>query len=35
MGKDLDAAIEIARDYPDFDLTGGVEISECMPEVEG
>jgi len=33
--KDMDAAIEIARDYPDFDLTGGVEISECMPEVEG
>jgi len=33
--KDIDAAVDIARDYPDFDLTGGVEIRECMAEDEG
>jgi len=28
-------AIAIARDYPDFDLVGGVEVRECMSDDEG
>lgn len=30
--KDMDAAVEIAKDYPDFDLLGGVEVRECMSD---
>jgi len=30
--KDIDAAVEVAKDFPDFDLGGGVEVRECMPE---
>lgn len=28
--RDLDAAIEIAQDYPDFDLGGTIEVRELM-----
>ena len=31
----IEDAVAIARDYPDFDLTGGVEVRECMPDEEG
>lgn len=31
----MEAAVKIAKEYPDFDLSGGVEIRECMPDVEG
>lgn len=33
--ENIDAAVEIARSYPDFDLGGGVEVRECMPSEEG
>jgi len=33
--ENIDAALEIARDYPDFDLGGAVEVRECMSENEG
>ncbi len=28
--KDMDAAVEVARDFPDFDLDGTVEVREVM-----
>ena len=28
--RDIDDAIDIARDYPDFDLSGSVEVREVM-----
>ncbi|MBK8583118.1 MAG: YciI family protein [Flavobacteriales bacterium] len=28
--KDMDAVVEIAQDYPDYDLNGTVEIREVM-----
>lgn len=28
--KDVDEAIEISQDYPDFDLNGSVEVREVM-----
>lgn len=28
--RDLDAAAEVAKGYPDFDLGGGVEVREVM-----
>ena len=31
----IEDAVKIARDYPDFDLTGGVEIRECMSDDQG
>jgi hypothetical protein len=30
QAKDMDAAIEVAKDFPDFDLGGTVEIREVM-----
>ncbi len=30
----MEDAVKVARDYPDFDLSGGVEIRECMPDGE-
>jgi len=32
--ENIDAALEVARGYPDFDLGGGVEVRECMPSNE-
>ena len=28
----IDEAVEVAKDFPDFDLGGGVEVRECMPD---
>lgn len=33
--EDMDAAVEVAKDFPDFDLGSSVEIRECMPGEEG
>ena len=30
----MDEAVEVAKDFPDFDLGGGVEVRECMPDQE-
>jgi len=29
--ESMDAAVEIAKDFPDFDLGSSVEVRECMP----
>lgn len=30
--ESIEAAVEVAKDFPDFDLGGGVEVRECMSE---
>jgi len=33
--KDIDAAVEEAKNFPDFDLGSSVEVRECMSDEEG
>ena len=33
--KDIDAAVEVAKSFPDFDLGSSVEVRECMSDEEG
>lgn len=33
--ENMEAAVEVAKDFPDFDLGSSVEVRECMSDEEG